>query len=863
MRHLLFPASVIAVVIALALIIFFDDDASAPALHDAARDTPATNAVPLAEPSGPASPERIASPAAAALGEDRTALESGVYRESVPLARVVGTVTDSNERAVAGLAIELTSVDGAWREGTTVPNIVRGSWTSPGWRSHTDESGRFSFDVPVPTSDWVSLYANSDPMLGIIGRDFGPAGGRDEPRLVEGENDLGTIVAPVAGGLEGRVIDETGAPIEGAEVRLDGSHPGGFGVVATTGAHGRYRIGHLRVGPARLEVHADGFLGALADAPQDVRLREVLPGPDFSLSRAPSISGVVVDQSGAAVERVWVQGWPTGGGTGASAWSGADGRFVMDLPQDERYSLVIDRDPRFRTWGGQGVGKATFDPGENGVRIELERVERMTVAVVDARTGEPVERFAIFAGAVGGYQVEHLLEGGSFPDGRLELFAAPGPNQKLYVRASGYVPFESEIGYDVADAALQTVRLEVGASIAGCVRFQGRPMQGAMVVVNPRRLPKDPAVAVDPDDWWGDSWVYDVAAEADHERAIGSDAAGRFVVNDLAPGNYRLEIVSADTAPYNLESIVLEAREARELGDIALEHGASLHCTVRLPGAESPVGLVFDASAGYRTDGEIESADGSFLVTGLPAGEHSIEVSADGWRVLENQIRSFRVGPGETHELLIDLSTSLTAQVSVRVSSKGQAVVGVKVQLDVVDSDGGLIEGATSTKIGSTDVDGRAAGPAPSGRFVRASAHDGARWLGFGEPFELLPGAERHADLELEIGRLRLTFPEEIELPKRAEFHLIFRRTVAAGTRERRWMHANGKRSGGRIGLFDVAWESSIAPIGYLRAGHYEMKIDVWERIDEEPGLRSMLEGLTREFDVAIGEETVIDIPLN
>lgn len=860
MRQLLLPATAVALVIALALLFFLGESAPRTSLDESAEHASQVRQD-LSDPQLAAPPATLSADTEPHSSQsERVVFEPAAQVAAVPMARVFGRIVDSLDQPVAGLRVELTSVDGAWRDGTEVPEITRGRWTSPGWRTSTDAAGRFEFEVPVPTSEWVSLYANSDPMLGILGRNFGPAGGRNEPRIFEGDNDLGNFVAPLAGALEGLVTDAAGQPIEGVDVRLDGSYPGGYGVVATTGEDGRYHIGHLQAGPAWIEAQGRGYLNQRIEAPQLVRVRETLPGPDFVLERAPSISGVVVDESGVELEGIWIYGWPVGSGSGAGAWSGADGRFVIHIPQNESYRLEVDRDPRFRRWGGHETRGSTFAPGTDDVRIVLERVASMTFAVVDASTGAAVERFSIFAGEVGGYQVEHLLERGEFSGGRVELHAAPAPQQRVFVRAPGYVPFEADIEYDVAEVALQTIRLEVGARISGRVMYAEQPLQSALVTITPRRMPKNPDVPVDPDDWWGDSWVYDAAAGADHHRVISTDATGRFDVSDLSKGSYRLEVASEFTAPQVVEPIELEARGARELGDIALGGGATLQCTVRLPGAESAVGLRFESSAGYRTDGEIESSDGRFSVTGLPPGEHEILLWADGRRVLEDVMRKFQVGAGGTHEMLIDLSASLPTRVSVHLLCKGQTVAGVEVQLDVVDSNGLLIEDATSTKLGLTDAEGVAAGRVPSGRFVRVTASDLDRTLGLGEPFELLPGEQQRAELELEIGTLRLAFPDGFELPKRAKFHLIFRKTVSPGQRERRWMQVSGSRGDDWISRFDLAWDSKDVRIGYLQAGHYEMQLSAWEVLEDGMNRRALLEDFAGEFDIEAGEATTIEI---
>lgn len=860
MRQLLLPATIVALIVAFALLLFFDRSAPDTVLSAGDR-TKSPDSTVLAEPV--VDPPEAPIPDSVEPAREPAEFAGDREEAATPMARLRGVVVDSSQSPVEGFELQLFSIDGTWRQGLELPVIEAGRWPRRGFKTLTDTAGAFAFEVPVPTSDWTAIHGDSVLMLGITGRNFGPAGGRNEPRLVEGDNDLGTLVVALAGALTGMVTDSSGQPVEGADVRLESSHPGGYGVTAQTGADGRYVIGHLPAGPARLRAIARGTLGLELDAPQDVRLRETLPGPDFVLERAPTISGIVVDTTGAPVEGVYIQGWPVGSGSGGGARSGTDGRFTMDLPQDEPYSLQVDRDPRFRRWGGHSVAAATFEPGETNARIELERVERMTLIVIDGDSGEPVERLALFAGEVGGYQLESILERGDFPGGRVELYAAPGPRQRVYVRSPTHVPFEAELAYDEGEERQQTIRLVPGASLSGRALFDGEPLSAVMVTVVPERLPKEAGAAVDPDDWWGDSWKHDVPDAARHPRSISTNADGRFGVHDLAPGTYRVELVSARTTPHALEMLTVPARGAQDLGDIALIGGATLRCTLLLAEGRSPVGLTYVGGMHDTFGLEITRADGRFELSGLSAGEHAIEIRADGQRLLEPVVRKFTVAEGEMRDVTIDLRGDLPSLVRVAVESAGKALAGVTVQLVELDDADAVSRNARPRPLGTTDSSGIASGNAPSGRRVRAVALNDEFVLGHTEPFVLLSGEHPTVALMATVGTLALEFPADLELPELGTLMLRLRPLEGSPVLTRPWMFWHGHTPKASQVTTNGVWDAARVEVGHVGVGRYQLLLGTWSGGMRGAPLETLRPDLDIEIEVRAGEECTVPVPLD
>ncbi|MEM7518695.1 MAG: carboxypeptidase-like regulatory domain-containing protein [Planctomycetota bacterium] len=132
----------------------------------------------------------------------------------------------------------------------------------PQFEAVSDASGSFVIEAPLPSSDWITLRVTPDEFHGEAGRNFGRAGGRDEPYLLEGDNDLGVLTLTDAGAFEGVVLDEDGNPVEGVRVSVSNSFPGGYVVAASTQADGTYRVGHVPAGRYDIETKKRGYLTA-------------------------------------------------------------------------------------------------------------------------------------------------------------------------------------------------------------------------------------------------------------------------------------------------------------------------------------------------------------------------------------------------------------------------------------------------------------------------------------------------------------------------------------------------------------------------------------------------------------------------
>ena len=117
-------------------------------------------------------------------------------------------------------------------------------------------------------------------------------------------------------------------------------------------------------------------------------------------------------------------------------------------------------------------------------------------------------------------------------------------------------------------------------------------------------------------------------------RAAVADRDGRFVIDDLIPGRYRVEVAHGGAEPFRSDEFVLAPGERRDVGKLALQPGFPVTGRVvdesgcPIDGARVVVGAggASAASAGLVA---VTDAGGSFALS-LPAGSYRLAASAPG-----------------------------------------------------------------------------------------------------------------------------------------------------------------------------------------------------------------------------------------
>lgn len=213
-------------------------------------------------------------------------------------------------------------------------------------------------------------------------------------------DDLGDVSLPLGHVVEGRVVDTAGAAIPDVFVAVHGlplPMRDGMGANNSRGgksdANGSFRFD---VPSGTWSLDAQGR-GVKLVSPDSLTVPETGAAPTVTVvvRRMPSISGVVVDETGAGVERVYLEAeLKKQSGRMAAAWTKADGSFTI-------YAVDDVLEPVRLTSHDTGPCEPLAEPtalypwGTTDVRIELVRALSFELTVVERASGAPVEEFSV------------------------------------------------------------------------------------------------------------------------------------------------------------------------------------------------------------------------------------------------------------------------------------------------------------------------------------------------------------------------------------------------------------------------------------------------------------------------------------
>ena len=426
-----------------------------------------------------------------------------------------------------------------------------------------------------------------------------------------------TLDVVPGGGIDGVVLDTTGAPLGGASVTLasQGGFAGGARRVVTDGA-GRFAVRGLP-GSSTWSVEAR-YPGRapVRRAPVAARTRDL----ELRVATGGTLVGRVVDRAGRGVADVevyahaMVQRASVGTGLAEylSARTGPDGGYRLGALNPGHYRFEVRPTARMQ-WSATASTVRELDVHEGETPVDDATVARgaalrARIAPTDA-PADPTIELAFQRTAEGG--IPHRLVVQPTPDGELAVDALEAGSYRVIARsaARGY---STSADVTLVDGATAQVALRFAgtARLEGTVSAGGAPLASARIDVR-----RAGAFERAPDDFTG-NWA---AANPD----------GTFAIAGLSPGRWTVKITSESTAPV-IRSVDLTDGTTRAA--FTADAGAALDVTLRstVRAIAGRVVLLEARDLPGFTVRTVADAEGHARFAHLPAGHYDVRAVVDG-----------------------------------------------------------------------------------------------------------------------------------------------------------------------------------------------------------------------------------------
>lgn len=468
----------------------------------------------------------------------------------------------------------------------------------------SDELGRFTFEALEPGR--VEVAAQAERFL------------PSEPKgveLVAGRETEGVeIVVRPGAAIEGQVLAPGGRPVEGARVSLERKEEmnpftsPGFNDMAFTDGDGRFSLAGVAPGAQTLVATHDRYLRGV----RDVEARAGSTAHvEIRLGDGLSVSGRVVDASGAPLEGAGVSLTSRTESKNIEVWSEGDGSFRFTGLAPGEVSLFARKDG----FTDARLGNLRLDGPLDGVELRLSRggtiVGRITGLTYPELTQVQVMAWGESRPAQGQVDFEGSYRISGVAPGEWRVAAAlPGTARsaqgKIEMPAAG-----AEVSLDLEFTG--------GLTLAGRVLQGGEPLPNASVSAR------------------GEGQGADAFFPG---GSIYSDGAGNFRFEGLKPGTYRLGVYHRETGVRHQEKEAVELSESR--ADVVIDIPAATLVRGRVleAGSQGPVAgatLFFDQEGEDPSSrplpggnaGETDS-EGGFLVS-APPGRYRVTARKEGY----------------------------------------------------------------------------------------------------------------------------------------------------------------------------------------------------------------------------------------
>lgn len=429
------------------------------------------------------------------------------------------------------------------------------------------------------------LEAGGEVGIHAVADGHGPAERR--AILVAGRERVVRLRLPAAARLRVRLVDDTGAAVEGVRVAVDpitddvlgmrvNSDPQRRRIRGRSDKDGTVVLDSLPSGACKVGIEPRGFVGQ----DHEVRLEAGRTVErEFVLDRGASVSGVVRDDLGQPLEGASVGNVPmlgqkvmgfklssfvpdvalTEAAKSRGIQTDAEGRFELSgLVADDDVQIVV-------TKAGHSASFLDAKPGDRDIEVELERRASVTGKVTREEDGKPIEEFTVSAVERAFLVIETKLgRQETSPGGVFTLSDLPQGAVTIEVEAVGRAPRRIDVRLDLDDVAtpvdVGVIQLAPPSAIEGVVvDATGNPVAGA--VVRPAR---------------GGLADMEFVAKLRGEQSVTTGDDGKFRLVGLPARRMRLRVEKSGFAMLRSKTFGIE--KGKTLGPIklVLERGSTV-----------------------------------------------------------------------------------------------------------------------------------------------------------------------------------------------------------------------------------------------------------------------------------------------
>jgi hypothetical protein len=431
--------------------------------------------------------------------------------------------------------------------------------------------------------------------------------------------------------IAGRIVDDDGEPVEGAQVGVYSALPPFARLRSfTTTGDGVFSFAPAPVGRVRVIAEHDEK-GIVTSAELTLTQGNSVQGLLLALGEAHTIRGTVEDKEGTPIAHATVTIDTTPGLVRASA-------------TDEKGVFRVSRVPRGATLA---VAKAD---GFEDASVALKGPDAAGEEVLTIRLGAAPD--------INGEIVD--------PDGRavagtVVACAGQESSERAVARGNGRFRFSSTLANCsfVAHSDEYESSLPSKAEPGGRLILRLRPGGGIAGLVVDEDNSSIPAFSLGVESFTPAADPHGASVRSAPPKPF-DDAGGAFKLEKLAPGRYVLAVSVEGRTPTKSSPIEVVAGAVTDGVRIVLPRGGAVEGQVLDEATKQPIAnatVAFDAtaSAGVDKAKTTTGADGRYRLEGAPIGPFSLRIEHDGYRT--RLLGGLRVEPKRT----LEQDTSLTA----------------------------------------------------------------------------------------------------------------------------------------------------------------------------------------------------------